>query len=198
MPSPPFENFSLDTLNNEQKPSVKKPVNRADQKPVNWSVNRRWFWNLPVWSGRENPDRFHLWVRRQRSDLSVFESSCYVPTSNGGGFTLSLYLLSVKGKAVNINFCGLWFEPTGNQTRVYRFSSRRSIHSTTDRLNMDKIARMEYGKIVFHFILYHASRQHKLKWNSLQSKLDVFFTLNTISCFILSRDVKKEAGSGSG
>ena len=24
-------------------------------------VNRRRFWNLPVGSGRENPDRFHLW-----------------------------------------------------------------------------------------------------------------------------------------
>ena len=32
---PPFENFSLDTLNSEQKPSVKKPVDRAGQKPVN-------------------------------------------------------------------------------------------------------------------------------------------------------------------
>ena len=34
MPSPPFENFSLDTLNSEQKPSVKKPVDRAGQKPA--------------------------------------------------------------------------------------------------------------------------------------------------------------------
>ena len=30
MPTP-FENFSLDTLNSEQKPSVKKPVDRAGQ-----------------------------------------------------------------------------------------------------------------------------------------------------------------------
>ena len=28
---PPFENFSLDILNSEQKPSVKKPVDRAGQ-----------------------------------------------------------------------------------------------------------------------------------------------------------------------
>ena len=34
MPFPPFENFSLDTLNSEQKPSVKKPVDRAGQKPI--------------------------------------------------------------------------------------------------------------------------------------------------------------------
>ena len=37
-------------------------------------------------------------------------------------------------KAVNTNFYSLWFDPTGNRTRVYRVSSRRSIHSTTDRL----------------------------------------------------------------
>ena len=35
---------------------------------------------------------------------------------------------------MNTNFYSLWFDPTGNRTRVYRFSSRRSIHSTTDRL----------------------------------------------------------------
>ena len=59
---PPFENFLLDTLNSEQKFSVEKPVDRAGQKPVDLPVNRRWFWNLPVGSGRENPDRFHLWA----------------------------------------------------------------------------------------------------------------------------------------
>ena len=67
-PSSPFEDFSLYTLNSEQKPSVKKPVDRAGQKPVDRPVdrpvNRRWFWNLPVGSGRENPDRFHLWFKQ--------------------------------------------------------------------------------------------------------------------------------------
>ena len=57
----PFENFSLNILNSEQKPSVKKPVDRAGQKQVDRPVNRRRFWNLQVGSGRENPDRFHLW-----------------------------------------------------------------------------------------------------------------------------------------
>ena len=33
-------------------------------------------------------------------------------------------------EAVNTNFDSLWFDPTGNRTRVYCFSSRRSIHST--------------------------------------------------------------------
>ena len=38
-------------------------------------------------------------------------------------------------KVVNTNFYSLWFDPTGNRTRVYRFSSRRSIHLITDRCN---------------------------------------------------------------
>ena len=35
---------------------------------------------------------------------------------------------------MNINVYSLWYDPIGNRTQVYRFSSRRSIHSTTDRL----------------------------------------------------------------
>ena len=38
-------------------------------------------------------------------------------------------------KAVNTNFCILWFNPTGNRTQVYRFRSRRANHSITNRLN---------------------------------------------------------------
>ena len=34
------------------------------------TVNRRWFRNLPVGSGWENPDRFHLWCRVRISVLS--------------------------------------------------------------------------------------------------------------------------------
>ena len=34
MPPPLFENFSLHTLNSEEKPFAKKPVDRAGQKPV--------------------------------------------------------------------------------------------------------------------------------------------------------------------
>ena len=77
---PPFENFSLDTLNSEQKSSVKKPVDRAGQKPV----NRRWFWNLPAGPGLENPDRFHLCFSqfnhvanlvKTRNKSSIFKSA---------------------------------------------------------------------------------------------------------------------------
>ena len=39
-PPPRFENFSLDTLNSEQKPSAKIPVDRAGQKPVDRPVDR--------------------------------------------------------------------------------------------------------------------------------------------------------------
>ena len=46
-PCPLFENFSVDTLNSEQKPFVKKPVDRP--------VNQRWFWNLPVGSRKSWP-----------------------------------------------------------------------------------------------------------------------------------------------
>ena len=41
-------------------------------------------------------------------------------------------------EAVNTNFYSLWFDPAGNRTRVYRFSSKRSIHSTTDRFTKTK------------------------------------------------------------
>ena len=41
-------------------------------------------------------------------------------------------------------------------------------------------------------------RQHKSNRIAYKVNLPVFFTLNTISCFIQSRDVVAEAGSGSG
>ena len=37
---PSFENFSLDALKSEQKPSVKKLVDRAAQKPVDRPVGQ--------------------------------------------------------------------------------------------------------------------------------------------------------------
>ena len=36
-------------------------------------------------------------------------------------------------EAVNTIFYSLSFDPTGKQSRVYRFNSKRSIHLTTDR-----------------------------------------------------------------
>ena len=41
-------------------------------------------------------------------------------------------MLNVKQGRRDYQFFCLWLDPTGNRTRVYRFSSRRSIHLTTD------------------------------------------------------------------
>ena len=75
-------------------------------------------------------------ARRQRRDLLVFESSCHLPiclphTMEASHCPFNCWTSSRE--AVNTNFYSLWFDSTGNRTRVYRFSSRRSIHSTTDR-----------------------------------------------------------------
>ena len=64
---PPFWKFYIRYIEQWTKPSVNKPADRAGQKPVDRAgqkpVNRRWFWNLPVGLGRENPDRFHFCSR---------------------------------------------------------------------------------------------------------------------------------------
>ena len=60
---PPFWKFFIKYIEQWTKTLCKKPVDRAGPKPVDRPVNRRWFWNLPVGSCRENPDRFHLWSR---------------------------------------------------------------------------------------------------------------------------------------
>ena len=55
----PFEKFSLDALKSEQKPSVKSrsigPV-RNRSTGVDFEIYQ---------SGRENPDRFHLWCKQE-------------------------------------------------------------------------------------------------------------------------------------
>ena len=55
-----------------------------------------------------------------------------------------------------------------------------------------KIASMEYGKIVFHSIPFHAmpGRQHKSNTIAYKAILPAFFKLNAISCIILSKDVE--------
>ena len=52
------------------------------------------------------------------------------------------------GKLVNTNFHSVWFDPTGNRTRVYHLSSRRSIHSTTDRVNLTSLTSVGNKDIV--------------------------------------------------
>ena len=57
----------------------------------------------------------------------------HLSTTHFGGFSQSLSLLNVKQESWDTNFWSPWFDPTGNRTKVSRFSSRRSIHSTTNR-----------------------------------------------------------------
>ena len=49
--------------------------------------------------------------------------------------TLSFYCWTSSRENVNIKFYSFWFHPIGNRTPVNHFSSRRSMHSTTARLN---------------------------------------------------------------
>ena len=49
---------------------------------------------------------------------------------------MSLEFQTLIKATVNINFCSPWFDPIGNRARVYRFSSSRSIHLTTDWLSL--------------------------------------------------------------
>ena len=56
-----------------------------------------------------------------------------------------------------------------------------------------RIASMAYRKIVFHSMPYHALSTTLANNIAHKVNLPVFFcTLNTISCFILSRDVEAE------
>ena len=70
--------------------------------------------------------------------------------------TVPLIAERQTGKFVNTNFYRLWFDPTGNRTRVYHFSSRRFIHSTTDRSTANAMA----VKIFFNQTRYFSSKQY--------------------------------------
>ena len=77
------------------------------------------------------------WPRDSQGIFSIFESRCQPPahpsTTHDGGFTLSLLIAERQaGIAMNTSFYSVWFDPTGNQYRVYRFRSIRFIYSTTD------------------------------------------------------------------
>ena len=56
---------------------------------------------------------------------------------------------------MNTSFYSLWFDPTGNRTRVYCTSNRRFIHSTTDRFKSAKccVCNTEKHKILSRFSL---------------------------------------------
>ena len=99
--------------------------------------------------------------RRQRKDLSVFESSCHLPTClphTAEASYCPFNCWTSSRKAVNINFYSLCYDPTGNRTRVYRFSSRRSIHSTTKAFWKDLLR-----------CLGSQSRDTNVLWHNLMS-----------------------------
>ena len=68
-------------------------------------------------------------ARRQRRDLSPFESMCHLltclPHTAESSRCPSNCWTSSK-VAGNTTFSSIWYDPNGNRTRVYRFNSRRS------------------------------------------------------------------------
>ena len=125
---------------------------------IHWRVNEPG--TMPLLSNRTNPEHPFLVPVLDISSSNFSGSNCncnYIlfnklpwPGAAKGPFGLQVMLPSCllhtaeaqhcpyncwtsSRKAVNTNFCSLWFHPTGNRIRVYRFSCRRSIHSTIDR-----------------------------------------------------------------
>ena len=73
---------------------------------------------------------------RQQRRLSFYESSGHLPTNLPNTEEDShcpLLMLNVKHESYECQIYSLWFGPAGNRTRVYRFSSRLFINSTTNR-----------------------------------------------------------------
>ena len=62
-------------------------------------------------------------ARRQRRDRMVFESSCHLSTTHTveASYCFFFQCWTSSREAVNANFYSLWFDPTWNRTRVYRF-----------------------------------------------------------------------------
>ena len=52
-----------------------------------------------------------------------------------GSFTQSFITLNVKQGRCKPFFCS-WYDSIGNRTRVYRFISKRSLHSITDQFTL--------------------------------------------------------------
>ena len=101
---------------------------------------------------------FNLSHIRKSFHLSVFELSCHRPTCLSHTAEAShcpFNCWTSSREDVNSNFYSLWFDPTGNRTQVYRFSSRSSTHSTTDRL----------FKFVFWRHKINYKRRKKNRWN---------------------------------
>ena len=72
-------------------------------------------------------------TKHERKECLIFGlrfklQPAHLSALHGGGFSL------FRCVAMNINFYSFWFDPTGNRTWVYRFTSKCSIQSTTYQL----------------------------------------------------------------
>ena len=64
-------------------------------------------------------------ARGQRSQVLVFESSCHLPSCLPTRWRLhTVLMLNVNQGSCETSFYNLWFDPTGNWTRVDRFCSK--------------------------------------------------------------------------
>ena len=66
-------------------------------------------------------------------NLSIFKSSCHLPTylpHTAEASHSPFYCWSSSGETVDTNFKRIWFDKTGNLTRVCHFSCKRFIYSS--------------------------------------------------------------------
>ena len=86
-------------------------------------------------------------AKTQRRDLLFFQQAASCPHfyhTRWRLHTVSL-LLNVKQGSSEYQYRSRWFNASRNRTRVYRFSSRRSIHSAIDQLNKLTLYLTEFG-----------------------------------------------------
>ena len=80
----------------------------------------------------------------------VFKLSCHLPTCLPRTVEVIDYPFdrcTSSSVAVKTNFESFRFDPSGNRARVYRFSSKHCIHSTSDRLGIKSSAWMAYVNV---------------------------------------------------
>ena len=93
---------------------------------------------------------------------------------------------------MNTNFNCLWFDPTMNRTWVYRFISRRFIHSTTDRSSFKNcVCALILILLQIHFAISILLRNEKLNMkeadrgrmmlNSVRDRLAGFLIISSLT-----------------
>ena len=92
-------------------------------------------------------------------------STCIPHTAKASRCPFKCWMSSRE--AVNTNFYNLWFDLTGNRALVYRFSRRRSVHSTTDRLNYPMVTLTNNNILTLTTIIIMMTA---FNWNNNQVK----------------------------